>query len=120
MVSSRLARFREDERCDEQVRRLTKRAGPKKGKNVPTGERVLYLPGFHTLRRTFLSVAHECGVTKLDQHLLSNHAFGGRDVHDDYVRQAFQHLRQLVEKIDATLWTRLRPPARDVAAQSVA
>ena len=82
--------------------------GPKKGKHAPTGKRVLYLPGFHTLRRTFLSVAHECGVTKLDQHLLSNHAFGGRDVHDDYVRQAFPHLRQLVETIDAALWARLR------------
>lgn len=85
------------------------KAGPTRGKYKPTGKRVLYLPGFHTLRRTFLSVAHECGVTKLDQHLLSNHAFGGRDVHDDYVRQAFPHLRQLVDKIDTALWLRLRP-----------
>ena len=84
--------------------------GPTKGKYKPTGEKVLYLPGFHTLRRTFLSVAHECGVTKLDQHLLSNHAFGGRDVHDDYVRQAFSHLKQLVDKIDTAMWLRLRPP----------
>ena len=38
----------------------------------------------------------------------ANHAFGGRDVHDDYVRQAFPHLRQLVEKVDAALWARLR------------
>lgn len=74
-----------------------------------TGERVLYLPGFHTLRRTFLSVAHECGVTKLDQHLLSNHGFGGRDVHDDYVRQAFPHLRSIVDQIDVAMWKRLRP-----------
>jgi hypothetical protein len=82
--------------------------GPARGKYKPTGERVLYLPGFHTLRRTFLSVAHECSVTKLDHHLLSNHAFGGRDVHDDYVRQAFPHLRELVNRIDAALWARLR------------
>lgn len=86
------------------------KSGPTKGKYKPTAEKVLYLPGFHTLRRTFLSVAHECGVTKLDQHLLSNHAFGGRDVHDDYVRQAFSHLKQLVDKIDAAMWQRLRPP----------
>ncbi len=90
--------------------------GPKKGKYKATGDRVLYLPGFHTLRRTFLSVAHECGVTKLDQHLLSNHAFGGRDVHDDYVRQAFPHLRQLVDRIDAAVWSRLRPPANEAVA----
>ena len=90
--------------------------GPTKSKYKPTGDRVLHLPGFHTLRRTFLSVAHECGVTKLDQHLLSNHAFGGRDVHDDYVRQAFPHLRQLVDKIDSALWYRLRASAQRVAA----
>lgn len=85
--------------------------GPKTDHEA-TGDRVLYLPGFHTLRRTFLSVAHECGVTKLDQHLLSNHAFGGRDVHDDYVRQAFPHLRTIVDTIDTALWNRLRPPGQ--------
>jgi hypothetical protein len=54
-------------------------------------------------------------VTKLDQHLLSNRAFGGRDVHDDYVRQAFPHLHSLVDKIDAAMWSRLRPAQPDAA-----
>jgi integrase len=76
---------------------------------APTGKRVLYLPGLHALRRTFLSVAHEVGVAKLDQMILSNHAIGGRDVHDGYVRAAFAHLAGEAARIDEALWARLRP-----------
>jgi len=47
---------------------------------------VLFLPGFHTLRRTFLSVADDIGVPRHVQMLLSNHSFGGRDVHENYLR----------------------------------
>lgn len=92
--------------------------GPAGSDYVRTGARVLYLPGFHALRRTYLSVAHECGISKLDQHVLSNHAFGRRDVHDEYVRQSFTHLRGLCDRIDAAIWARLRPSGKATTPRS--
>jgi integrase len=72
-----------------------------------TGKRVLFLPGLHTLRRTFLSVADDLGVPRHVQMLLSNHSFGGRDVHEHYLRAEWSRLVEWVEKIDHALWVRL-------------
>ena len=60
--------------------------------NESTGERENYMPGLHTLRRTFLSVAVEAGVGELDRHVLANHAFGRQSVNATYIAQAFPHL----------------------------
>src|SRR5690606_13038361 len=40
-------------------------AEPKEYRADEAGKRVSYLPGLHTLRRTYLSVATEAGVTEL-------------------------------------------------------
>jgi integrase len=76
--------------------------------NESTGERESYMPGLHNLRRTFLSVAAEAGVSELDRHVLANHAFGRQSVNATYVAQAFAHLLECQSKIDAALWKRIR------------
>lgn len=88
--------------------------GPAPAPYEPTGSRVLFLPGLHTLRRTFLSVADDAGVPRHVQMLLSNHSFGGRDVHEDYLRAEWSRLVAWVEQIDRALWERIggRRPRR--------
>jgi len=90
--------------------------GPAREPRMPTGKRVLFLPGLHALRRTFLSVADhpDVGVPKHVQMLLSNHSFAGRDVHEEYVRAEWSSLVTWVGKIDAELWRRFggRQPRR--------
>lgn len=73
------------------------------------GDRVLFLPGLHDLRRTFTSVASDAGVSDLAQRALTNHSIGSRDVHERYVISSFDTLRADAAKIDAALWERLRP-----------
>jgi hypothetical protein len=41
------------------------------------------------LRRTYESVAHEVGISELDQHVLTNHAFASHNVNATYIAQAF-------------------------------
>lgn len=77
-------------------------------KNDDTGESELYLPGPHVLRRTYLSVAAEAGVSELDRHALANHAFGRQSVNATYISQAFPHLAIEQAKIEAALWKRLK------------
>jgi len=57
----------------------------------------------HTLRRTYLSIAQEVGVSELDQHVLSNHSFGSRNVNETYVAQSASHLAEVAAKIDAAI-----------------
>lgn len=66
-----------------------------------------YLPGLHTLRRTFLSVAADAGVPKHVRMLLCNHSFTGRDVHEEYLRDEWQNLVRWVDLIDDALWAQL-------------
>lgn len=82
-----------------------------------TKHKVQYLPGPHTLRRTYLSIAREAGVSELDSHVLANHAFGTQTVNARYIEQAMPHLTRCQEKIDAALWARLTPkkPAKVTA-----
>lgn len=82
-----------------------------------TGERVLYLRGPHVLRRTYLSVAADAGVSELDRHALANHAFGRKNVNATYISQAFDHLAECQAKIEAALWKRLKPSANAKAAR---
>jgi integrase len=66
-----------------------------------------YLPGPHTLRRTYISVGREIGIAEIDMHALANHSFSSGRVQDQYVRQAFQHLATCQARIEAALWTRI-------------
>lgn len=73
------------------------------------GVKVAHLPGPHVLRRTYLSVATEAGVSELDRHVLANHAYGRQSVNATYIEQAFDHLAACQAKIEAALWSRLKP-----------
>lgn len=61
----------------------------------------------HTLRRTWESVAHETGITELDQHVLSNHAYGSHNVNATYIAQHIDHLRACADRIERALRDRL-------------
>ena len=63
----------------------------------------------HALRRTWETIAHEEGVSELDQHVLSNHSFGTHNVNATYIRQHIDHLRECARKIDAGITRRLKP-----------
>lgn len=57
----------------------------------------------HTLRRTYESVAHEAGISELDQHVLTNHSFGSRNVNATYIAQHIDHLARCQAAIEAAL-----------------
>lgn len=62
-----------------------------------------FLPSPHRLRDTFLSAAHDCGVSPLDQKALANHALPSSDITEGYIRPGLEHLREVAEKIAAFL-----------------
>jgi integrase len=62
----------------------------------------------HTLRRTYESVAHEIGISELDLHVLTNHAFVSHNVNATYIAQALPHLAQCQAAIEAGLWKRIK------------
>jgi hypothetical protein len=66
----------------------------------------------HTLRRTYESVAHEVGITELDQHVLTNHAFASHNVNATYIAQALPHLARCQATIEAALWKRIKTANR--------
>ena len=68
----------------------------------------------YTLRRTYESVAHEVGITELDQHVLSNHSFGAHNVNATYISQHIDHLARCASIIDAGITRRIksRPPPK--------
>ncbi len=82
------------------------------------GPKEKVLPGLHTLRRTYLSVATEAGVSELDRHVLANHAYGRQSVNATYIEQAFEHLASCQAKIEAALWERLKPSAEKRAPKA--
>ena len=85
-------------------------AEPKEYRRDPeTKKKISILPGLHTLRRTYLSVATEAGVSEIDRHVLANHAFGRQNVNATYIEQAFDHLAACQARIEAALWARLKP-----------
>lgn len=63
----------------------------------------------HALRRTYLTVAEEEGISELDQHVLSNHSFGSYNVNATYIKQHIDHLAKCAAKIDAGITKRLKP-----------
>lgn len=63
----------------------------------------------HVLRRTWESIAHEEGISELDQHVLSNHSFGSHNVNATYIAQHIDHLASCAAKIDAGITRRLKP-----------
>ena len=86
-----------------------------------TGKKAAILPGLHTLRRTYLCVAAEAGVSELDRHVLANHAYGRQNVNATYIEQAFGHLAACQATIEAGLWKRLRaePKAKRAKLRAV-
>lgn len=66
----------------------------------------------HTLRRTWESIAHDEGVTELDQHVLSNHSFGSHNVNATYISQHLDHLAACADKIDAGITHRIEGTPR--------
>jgi integrase len=62
----------------------------------------------HTLRRTYESVAREVGISELDLHVLTNHAFASHNVNATYIAQALPHLARCQAAIEAALWKRIR------------
>lgn len=66
----------------------------------------------HTLRRTYESVAHESGISELDQHVLTNHAFASHNVNATYIAQALPHLARCQSTIEAALWKRIKAKPR--------
>lgn len=62
----------------------------------------------HTLRRTWESIAHEEGISELDQHVLSNHVYGKRNVNETYIAQSLEHLARCAKKIDDGITRRIK------------
>ena len=73
----------------------------------------------HTLRRTYESVAHEVGISELDQHVLTNHAFASHNVDATYIAQALPHLAECQATIEAALWKRIKPKRAGTRARRV-
>ena len=71
----------------------------------------------HTLRRTYESVAHEAGVSELDQHVLTNHAYGTHNVNATYIAQHLDHLAACQDSIERALWSRIKPDSATKAKQ---
>lgn len=67
----------------------------------------------HTLRRTWESIAHEEGISELDQHVLSNHSFGSHNVNATYISQHLDHLAACADKIDTGITRRLKGSTGD-------
>lgn len=85
-------------------------AEPKEYKLDPeTKKKVAHLPGLHTLRRTWLSMANDAGVSELDRSVLANHTYGKRSVNETYIKQSFERLAGEQAKIEAELWKHLKP-----------
>lgn len=83
------------------------------------GARVSFIPSPHVLRRTYLSVAAEAGVSELDRHVLANHAFGRQNVNATYIEQAFPHLAECQASIEAALWKRIGKAAPPTAERAI-
>ncbi len=63
----------------------------------------------HTLRRTYLSIANDAGVSELDQHVLSNHAYGSHNLNATYIAQHIEHLARCQDTIEAAIKAKLSP-----------
>ena len=84
-------------------------AEPKEYRRDPTTKKkISILPGLHTLRRTYLSVAAEAHVSELDRSVLANHAYGNQTVNQTYISQSLEHLAECQAKIETALWSRIK------------
>lgn len=66
----------------------------------------------HDLRRTYLSVAQEAGISELDRHVLTNHSFASHNVNATYIAQHIGHLAKCQAKIEAALWRKIKGRSR--------
>ncbi len=62
----------------------------------------------HSLRRTYESISQEAGISELDQHVLTNHSFGGHNVNATYIAQSMEHLQECAATIERALWSRIK------------
>lgn len=81
-------------------------------RNAKTKQKEQVLPGLHTLRRTYESVAHEAGISEIDLHVLTNHSYASHNVNATYIKQQFAHLAECQTRIEAALWARLKPSTK--------
>ncbi len=63
----------------------------------------------HALRRTYETVGHECGVSEIDLHVLTNHAFASHNVNATYIVQHMTHLAACQRRIETALKAKLEP-----------
>ena len=77
-----------------------------------TKKKISILPGLHTLRRTYLSVAAEAHVSELDRSVLANHAYGNQTVNASYISQSIEHLTECQARIETALWARIKPSTK--------
>lgn len=92
----------------------------KERRTTDDGERVQHLPGVHANRRTFNSVAIEIGVPPEARLALMNHEGKGVNVRHYGVPQNWDYLRTEAQRIEAALWSRLKPSPKRGKLKSVA
>lgn len=66
----------------------------------------------HVLRHTYVSIAAEIGISKMDRMTLANHRYASVDVHDSYIAIHLEHLRACANRIEAALLSRMKPSKR--------
>jgi integrase len=77
-------------------------------RQLDANERRFPVEDVHALRREWESIAHEVGVSELDQHVLSNHSFSSHNVNATYIAQHIDHLRACANRIDAGVTERIK------------
>lgn len=80
----------------------------KERRKAENGRREQYLPGPHVLRRTYLSIAAEAGISELDRHVLANHSYSSANINAIYISQSWEHLRECQARIEEKLLKRMR------------
>jgi integrase len=77
-------------------------------KNKETKQIKNVVPGPHTMRRTFNSVAMEAGVPREAREMLLNHAGEGVNVRAYGLPERWDYLAECAAKVEAALWARIR------------
>lgn len=91
----------------QQTKTEAKRTDDKRGKTTTLAR--FPVESVHDLRRTYESVAHEAGISELDQHVLTNHSYASHNVNATYISQHLDHLAKCQATIEAALWRLIKP-----------
>ncbi len=88
--------------------RITHISEPKEYRTLKGGGKARFLPGLHTLRKTFNSVAIEVGIAQEHREALMNHAGHGVNVKAYGFPESWEHLAACTAKIEAALLARIK------------